>query len=55
MKELSSGESETEGNRDIDQTPRPGLPMVIILDGNSGMGSHVRSNYLLFDLFKAFD
>ena len=28
--------------------------MVLVLDGNSEIGAHVRSNFLLFDLFKAF-
>ena len=29
--------------------------MVLILDGNPQIGAHVRKQYLLFDLFKAFD
>ena len=28
--------------------------MVLKLDGNSDIGVHVRSNFLLFDLFKAY-
>ena len=29
--------------------------MVLILDSNSELGAHVRSNFLSFDLFKAHD
>ena len=32
-----------------------GPTMVLILDDNSEIGSHVRMQFLLFDTFKAFD
>ena len=34
--------------------PPPVLDMVLISDGNSELGAHIRKN-LLFDLFKALD
>ena len=40
--------------RNTEEGTDNGCCMVLISDGNSEIGAHVRNN-LLFDLFKAFD